>query len=502
MLFNSYPFLFAFLPLTLMVFYGLRRSGLLGASVASLTLASIAFYAYWKPQDTVILLGSIVFNFLVATALVRAAGPRSRILLVFGVCGNLAVLLYFKYLNFIAINLTAAFGAEYVARAIVMPIGISFFTFTQIAYLVDCFRSRTSEPNFINYGLFVSIFPHLIAGPIIHHAQMRPQFAALRRDSIDPEFVKMGIMIFVIGLAKKVLLADNLVVAANQVFDAAEQGIAMGFATAWTGVLSYTLQIYFDFSGYCDMAIGLALLFGLRLPVNFNSPYKSKSIIEFWRRWHITLSNWLRDYLYIPLGGNRHGEWMRLRNIFLTMLLGGIWHGAGWTFVIWGALHGGYIVGNHVLLLLAPRAASAPSRRPREFLILAASKQAFTLLLVMVAWVFFRAKSVAAAWLVLRAMGACGSRALDAIIISPVLYSWIAIGALIALFAPNSQQLTRYTARLAEPLRLASTPTLRAVFSTTPAFPATPAMAVVCGLFFALAVGQLWRPAIFIYFNF
>jgi alginate O-acetyltransferase complex protein AlgI len=502
MLFNSYPFLLVFLPLTLLVFYGLRRFSWLGASVASLTLASIAFYAYWKLPDTVILLGSIIFNFFVSKGMVRNTGPRSRLLLLLGICGNLGVLFYFKYFNFAASNIAAVAGAEYIARAIVMPIGISFFTFTQIAYLVDCFRSRSSEPNLVNYGLFVSIFPHLIAGPIIHHAQMRPQFDALRRDSIDPELIKMGIMIFVIGLAKKVLLADNLVVGADLVFNAADQGTAPGFATAWIGVISYTLQIYFDFSGYSDMAIGLALLFGLRLPVNFASPYKSRSIIEFWRRWHITLSSWLRDYLYIPLGGNRRGELMRLRNIFITMLLGGIWHGAGWTFVIWGALHGSYIVANHVLLMRASRAASAPAEDLVESSLVAAGKQALTLLLVMLAWVFFRAKSVAGARLVLYSMATGAPSSASPITISPTLYFWMIFGTLIALFAPNTQQLTKYTAKLSQPLRLASTPTLRAVFSRTPEFPATPAMAVLCGLVFAVAFAQLWRPAIFIYFNF
>jgi alginate O-acetyltransferase complex protein AlgI len=496
MLFNSYPFLFVFLPLTLLVFYGLRRFGWLGASVAALTMASVAFYAYWKPADTLVLLGSVTFNYLVSRAMVQIAGARSRLLLALGVCGNLGVLFYFKYFNFIAANLAAVAGLEYVARAIVMPIGISFFTFTQIAYLVDCFRSRKNEPNLINYGLFVTIFPHLIAGPIIHHAQMRPQFDSLRRISVDPELIKMGMLIFVIGLAKKVLLADNLVVGADVVFDAAEHGTALGFSTAWIGVISYTLQIYFDFSGYSDMAIGLALLFGLRLPINFDSPYKSRSIIEFWRRWHITLSTWLRDYLYIPLGGNRHGELMRLRNIFITMLLGGIWHGAGWTFVIWGALHGSYIVANHALLL---RTSKAPSSQNVAF---AAGKQALTLLLVMVAWVFFRAKSVAGAWIVLRAMVAATSQQADSFALGGALYFWILSGTLIALLAPNTQQLTRYNAKLTEPLRLASMPTLSALISRTPVLAGTPAIAVVSGLVFAVALAQLWRPAIFIYFNF
>jgi alginate O-acetyltransferase complex protein AlgI len=500
MLFNSYSFLLVFLPAALLAFYGLRRFGWLSASVASLTLASIAFYAYWKPPDTLILLGSIGFNFVISNHLVRLDGPRSRKFLILGICGNLAVLFYFKYFNFVAANVVAAAGFEYVARAIVMPIGISFFTFTQIAYLVDCFRSRSSEQNLVKYALFVSIFPHLIAGPIIHHAQMRPQFDVISRKPIDPELIKMGVMIFVIGLAKKVLLADNLVTGADMVFNAADHGMGPGLATAWVGISSYTMQIYFDFSGYSDMAIGLALLFGLRLPVNFDSPYKSRSIIEFWRRWHITLSTWLRDYLYIPLGGNRHGELMRLRNIFITMFLGGIWHGAGWTFVIWGALHGSYIVANHALLMRKKPTASPQTGGSISSALALAAKQALTLLLVMLAWVFFRAKSVGGAWLVLHGMtmGIADST----LVITPIFYFWIVIGGFIALIAPNTQQLARYTENLTEPLRLASTPTFSTLFSRTPALASTPAMAVMCGLLFAIAFAQLWRPAIFIYFNF
>jgi len=498
MLFNSYAFLFLFLPLALLVFYGLRRRGWLGASVASLTLASIAFYTYWRPQDTIVLLGSVLFNFAVARALVQQSAGRSRLLLALGIAGNLGALCYFKYFNFMAANLAATGDIAVFARSIVMPIGISFFTFTQIAYLVDCHRSRSSERNLVNYALFVTIFPHLIAGPIIHHAQMRPQFVDLARKAIDPELIKMGILVFVIGLAKKVLFADNLVLGADAVFNAADHGDSLGTAAAWIGVVSYTLQIYFDFSGYSDMAIGLALLFGLRLPVNFNSPYKSRSIIEFWQRWHITLSAWLRDYLYIPLGGNRHGESARLRNIFVTMLLGGLWHGAGWTFVIWGALHGAYIVVNHALQSGKGRAA-----RPVDAYPAAAAKQAATLLLVMLAWVFFRAKTVPGALLVLQSLApATVATIAPPPALGPVLAFWILAGGAIALLAPNTQQLVRYSDRLAEPLRLPPGPTRSALFGARPGLPATPAVAIACGLVFAIAFAQLWRPQIFIYFNF
>jgi D-alanyl-lipoteichoic acid acyltransferase DltB (MBOAT superfamily) len=250
------------------------------------------------------------------------------------------------------------------------------------------------------------------------------------------------------------------------------------------------------------MAIGLALLFGLRLPINFNSPYKSRSIIEFWRRWHITLSSWLREYLYIPLGGNRGGELLRLRNIFVTMLLGGLWHGAGWTFVIWGALHGTYIVANHALLLRKPRAASAQKEDSNDPPLAQHAKQFLTLLLVIFAWVFFRAKTVAGALLMLRAMTITGVPHSDPLAVSRILYFWILLGSIIALIAPNTQQLTRYSDKLAEPLRLGSTSTVKGLMLHPPAIAASPTMVVICGLLFAVAFAQLWRPAIFIYFNF
>jgi len=497
MLFNSYAFLFGFLPLALIGFFGLRARGLRGPSVTFLMVASLAFYAYWKPSDTWVLVSTIVMNYTIARYMSRLGHGGAKALLILGICANLGLLVYFKYFDFLGTNLAALVGKEYVARGIVMPIGISFFTFTQLAYLVDCYRSRDYEGQFTNYALFVTIFPHLIAGPIIHHAEMRPQFARLRKTPIDMEMIKMGVIIFVIGIAKKVLLADNLVASADAVFNAADAGTHFNAAAAWTGTVAYTLQIYFDFSGYSDMAIGLALLFGLRLPINFNSPYKSRSIIEFWRCWHITLSTWLRDYLYIPLGGNRGGEWARLRNVFITFLLGGIWHGAGWTFVIWGALHGTYNVTNH---LLRNKFAPAPAREGwlRSFI-----KQACVLLLVMIAWVFFRAKTVGGAIGILQSMAfivpAEASRLEQA---DFAMYFWIVLAAAIALFAPNTQQITAYTQKTTEQLRLPRIDLLTSLRSGSVAFAASPAVAVVCGLLFAAALACIWRPAIFIYFNF
>jgi alginate O-acetyltransferase complex protein AlgI len=493
MLFNSYIFLFVFLPAALLIFYGLRRFGFLNASVTSLMLASVAFYTYWRPSDTFILIGTIIVNFFVAKNLGRVSEKRSKLLLIFGISVNLGLLIYFKYFDFLATNVAAAGGINYVARHIVMPIGISFFTFTQLAYLVDCYRSRTYEANFITYSLFVTVFPHLIAGPIIHHAQMRPQFARLRREPVDADLITMGMVIFVVGLAKKVLLADNLVGGANLVFNAADHGAHLSTASAWIGTMAYTLQIYFDFSGYSDMAIGLALLFGLCLPVNFNSPYKSTSIIDFWRRWHISLSTWLRDYLYIPLGGNRGGEFARLRNVFITFLLGGLWHGAGWTFVIWGALHGAYVVVNHLMIK------GATPKTPGRLTV--AGKRIVVMLLVMIAWVFFRATTVPGAMGILRSMFTVQSGTVLAGLDMNACF-WMLLGGAIALLAPSTQQLTRYTAKPTDPLKLPEGSLLGSLRAGRLAYSASPAVALICGVMFAAALACIWRPAIFIYFNF
>jgi alginate O-acetyltransferase complex protein AlgI len=496
MLFNSYAFLFVFLPTVLLIFYGLRGCGRLSDSVPFLALASVAFYAYWRPQDTFILVGAILFNFFAARAIATAREPHSKWLLTLSVAANLGLLTYFKYFDFLASNLAALVGLHFVPRGIVMPIGISFFTFTQIAYLVDCYRSRAPERRFSSYALFVTIFPHLIAGPIIHHSQMRPQFARLRTEPVEPDFIVLGVVIFVLGLAKKVLLADNLVSGADLIFNAADHGAPLTPFMAWFGTIAYTLQIYFDFSGYSDMAIGLGLLFGLRLPLNFNSPYKSPSIIEFWRRWHMTLSAWLRDYVYIPLGGNRGGEFGRLRNVFLTFLLGGFWHGAGWTFIIWGALHGTYVVINH--LLRKARGFEEGAARPAAVV---AFNRITTLLIVMLAWVFFRAKTLGGAWAIVTSMAGLAPHARQ-VAIDGALYFWVTLAAALALFAPNTQQLTRYTAKLDKPLRVPVVPLFGSVRRGSPSLGVSAGTAILCGMLFAAALACICRPAIFIYFNF
>ena len=301
-----------------------------------------------------------------------------KFILVAGLLFNLGLLGYFKYANFFITNIQHLTSTNYNLDAIILPIGISFFTFQQIAYLVDRYRQQVGVGSLWRYGLFVTFFPQLIAGPIVHHAQMMPQFDKPFKKDIWNNLA-LGSTIFIIGLFKKIAIADSVALLSSPVFGAAQQGADLTFVTAWLGALAYTMQIYFDFSGYSDMAVGLGILFGIRLPANFNSPYKATSIIDFWQRWHMTLSQFLKDYLYIPLGGNRCGSRRKLINILLTMALGGLWHGAAWNFVIWGVLHGIYIALNHLWRRITF------VHMPPVF------GWAITFVMVVIAWVPFRA---------------------------------------------------------------------------------------------------------------
>src|ERR1700737_2018326 len=389
MLFSSYAFLFQFLPATVLAFAAARRHSP-RAGIMVLAGASLFFYGAWRPVYLLLLIVSIAANFALG---LRMEDPlRRRAIGLFGVALNLALLCYFKYTNFIFDSLNTLTGAPLPFVNIVLPLGISFFTFQQIAYLVDVMRGAKVERDIVSYTLFVSFFPHLIAGPLVHHAEMIPQFKRGRtgRSSV---LAARGLAIFAAGLFKRVVIPDNLARFLAPVFALPDAGGGVTTPWAWLATLAYSLQIYFDFSGYSDMAVGLALLFGIRLPVNFRSPYKAMSIIDFWRRWHITLSRFLRDYLYIPLGGNRRGEQRRYINLTLTMLLGGLWHGAGWNFLIWGGLHGIYLCVNHLWQ------AWCVGDKKRSFKRFAG--QAFywmlTFLAVVVAWVFFRAKTLVGA---------------------------------------------------------------------------------------------------------
>jgi alginate O-acetyltransferase complex protein AlgI len=386
MLFNSYIFIFGYLPVTLAGFFLLGRNSHRLAALW-LTAASLFFYGWWNPVFVVLVMASITVNYAFGYAIGHArltSEAQAKTVLTVAVVANLGLLAYFKYANFFIANVSQLTGVELSAVNIVLPLGISFFTFTQIAFLVDVYRGIAREYNFIHYVLFVTYFPHLIAGPVLHHKQMMPQFGHAVTYRINLENINVGLTIFVIGLTKKLLIADPLALCANPVFDAVAHGGEPKLFESWVGAIAYALQIYFDFSGYSDMAIGLSRMFNIRLPLNFNSPYKAPNIIEFWRCWHMTLSTFLRDYLYVPLGGNRKGELQRYINIIVTMLLGGMWHGAGWTFVIWGGLHGLYLVINHGWRRLISNATKY-DRGGRSVSI------TLTFIAVVIAWVPFRA---------------------------------------------------------------------------------------------------------------
>ena len=398
MLFNSYEFIL-FLTVSLFIFFQIAERGYRQFAIAALVAASIFFYGWWDISYVLLLLSSILFNYFIGITLSHFPLSRKG-LVIFGIASNLGLLIYFKYNNFLVITANNIFNTSFQTKNIFLPLAISFFTFTQIAYLVDVYNEKIQEYNFQKYCLFVTFFPHLIAGPIVHYKEIIPQFNQKSVYQFNYENLAVGLTIFSLGLAKKVLLADSVVIYASPIFDTATQSVSFTLLEAWVGALAYTLQLYFDFSGYSDMAIGAAWMFGIKFPLNFNSPYKAINIIEFWQRWHITLSNFLRDYLYIPLGGNRKGKLRHYINLMITMLLGGLWHGAGWTFVIWGGLHGIYLVINHQWHLLQ-RSLGYELRNSwwRQAL-----SCLVTFLAVVVAWVFFRAENMGAAIAILRGM--------------------------------------------------------------------------------------------------
>jgi alginate O-acetyltransferase complex protein AlgI len=460
MLFNSPVFIAVFLPLTFAGFIFALRSSDTAATIW-LLLASFVFHGYWRADDLIVISVSIVCNYLAGTAIIQARERQysTTPILALAISANLVVIAYYKYYNFLAGPVSSIGVVQITPASIALPLGISFFTFTQIAYLVDASKGLVKDSSFSRYALFVSYFPHLIAGPILHHAEMIPQF---RREvyKVRVERVAVGLTIFVLGLSKKVILADNVAPYANAIFENPD----IPAIAAWGGVLAYSLQIYFDFSGYSDMAIGLSYLFGVKLPINFNSPYKATDIIDFWRRWHVTLSRFLRDYLYIPLGGNRRGILRRHLNLLLTMAIGGLWHGAAWTFVIWGSLHGVYLVTNHLWRTFVSRSdANWPAVTGRIM------GPSVTFVAVALAWVFFRASSLQNAFDTLASMFGrhglmpAGWQQYMAMIANPnhwdlvVQQSWAAPTVIIPLllaicwFFPNTQEIMgNYQAWLGE----------------------------------------------------
>lgn len=486
MLFNSFAFLLFFLPVAFALDAVLHRQGRPRAAMAMLVAASLFFYAWWNPAYLPLLLASILFNHGVAGRMHAAPATRRR-WLVLGVGGNLAAIAWFKYAGFLAGTAVALFGLDWPVPDLVLPLAISFFTFQQIAYLVDIQRGRAPRYDLLRYALFVTFFPQLIAGPIVRHDETVPQFGRSRTRAQVEEDLAVGASFFAVGLFKKVILADTLAGLATPVFAAAAFGDVPAAAPAWGAALAYTFQLYFDFSGYCDMAIGAARIFGIRLPANFDSPYQATSIIDFWRRWHMTLSRFLRDDLYIPLGGNRKGTSRRYANLMITMLLGGLWHGAGWTFVLWGGLHGLYLAIDHGWRALRPPApgGGSPAGRTLGWFL--------TFLAVVVAWVLFRAEGLPAATAVYRGM--LGANGLGSLAAGSV--AWLAAAFAIGLGLPNSQQWMRDFDPVLGPVRPA-----RGALADRLRFAPTRGWATVVALLGLYAFTHLTRVSEFLYFQF
>lgn len=435
-----------------------------------LLVASLFFYGYWNPAYLPLILISMLVNYAIGMFLGKnKAKTYRKAILTVGITFNVLLLGYYKYYDFFVENINVLFGSELVLKNILLPLAISFYTFQQIAYLVDSYRLETKEYNFLNYGLFVTFFPQLIAGPIVHHGQVMSQFSDKKTYRINYEHISQGLLIFAIGLFKKVAIADTFAEWANAGYTDVS---SLTFVDSWVTTLSYTLQLYFDFSGYSDMAIGLALLFNIRLPLNFNSPYKARDIQDFWRRWHITLSHFLTTYIYIPLGGNRKGPKRTYVNIFIIFLVSGIWHGAGWTFLIWGTMHG--------LASIICRYWKLAGFKMNSVL-----AWVTTFLFVHFAWVFFRALTLEDALSVLKAMlGLNGFNVpIDAELLSTFaatpleLSITILFGLLISWYAKNSVEIMYETKR------------------NVP-------MAVFAALLLFYSVMQLQQVSEFLYFNF
>ena len=444
MLFSSHVFLFLFLPLTLGAFCLLARFFGPKPAKASLTLASLVFYGWWNPIYTLLIGASMLVNFSLGRRIgaeVKAGRSGSAHAgLVAAVTANLLLLGYFKYANFFVHNVNAAFGTHWDIGQIVLPLGISFFTFTQIAYLVDVRRGVVCEYDLGDFLLFITFFPHLIAGPIIHHREMMPQFREPKTYRFDWNNLAVGFAIFAVGLFKKTVIADRVSEHAAQVFGATALAGPMDLRDAWAGALFYTFQLYFDFSGYSDMAIGLARMFGIVLPLNFTSPYKAANVAEFWHRWHMTLSRFLRDYLYIPLGGNRHGETRRHVNLVLTMLIGGFWHGAAWTFALWGLFHGVCLSVHHLWHAFWKKRAR-PALLPPW--LTSWTARAFTFVLIVIGWVLFRATDLRAAGHLLATMSGFGAAPLAGaqLLLKASAWPWIACLLAYVWLLPNTAEI-------------------------------------------------------------
>ena len=410
MLFNSYVFIFIFLPLTLFTVFLANRYKKINTSAFILIIASLFFYGWWNPPYLILLLGSIIFNFFIAQVI-----QKNKLILLLGLTFNLGLIAYFKYANFFIDNINVLFNQSIYLENIILPLAISFFTFQQISYLVDAYRGNADKYSFLHYFLFVTFFPQLIAGPIVHHKEIIPQFSHKNFLKFRSNYVFIGLSLFSLGLFKKIIFADTMAIYASAAFAAAENGAILTIYEAWLGSLAYTMQLYFDFSGYSDMALGLAIMFGFKLPVNFFSPYKATNIADFWRRWHITLSRMIREYLWDPISlamtrlavRSRYGviRFFIVTSVaptLFTFFWIGLWHGAGWNFIVFGMLHGSYITTYNLWSQL---------KQKYKYLKIITNKaianilaRFITFISVVIGWIFFRAESFSSATSILSSM--------------------------------------------------------------------------------------------------
>jgi alginate O-acetyltransferase complex protein AlgI len=420
MIFTSPAFIFVFLPLCCLLVGLGRLWGTARFALWILALSSLAFYSVWQPINVLILMGSILVNYWISALYSKSRFPKA--LLTSALLLNLGLLFYFKYAAF-ASSVAVQLGFMNTAwLAKVLPLGLSFITFQKIAFQVDRYRGIAPHPKFSHFLSFVTFFPQLIAGPIVHHQEFIPQLPGWHpRASLAGE----GCFLFAIGAAKKAVLADSLAPLATEAF---ANPASLDCPTAWAALIAYTFQLYFDFSGYSDMAVGLGLMFGIRLPWNFNSPYKSASLIDFWRNWHMTLSRFLKDYVYIPLGGSHCSPWRRKGNLLLTMLAGGIWHGAGWTYVLWGGLHGSALVVAHAV-------------RRKGWNVPIILGWLGTMVVVMAGWVLFRSATLAESLTFFQRLGAVGSPSSANILVAPTI-PYIIVAGVVAFAGRNTLQLS------------------------------------------------------------
>ncbi|CAM3003012.1 MBOAT family O-acyltransferase [Legionella worsleiensis] len=512
MLFNSYQFLFLYLPIVLFGTYLLIYFFKPGVVPWLLTF-SLLFYGWWNPVYLTLLLTSIGFNFIVGKLIVQSTiQSHKKCYLILGIAANLAALFYFKYMNFFIQNINSLAHTNFNFYNIILPLGISFFTFTQIAFLVDAYYEKVKQFGIFNYSLFVTYFPHLIAGPIIHHKDVMPQFNKILDTKEFPlmRYFMIGLTIFIIGLFKKVCLADTLAPKVNYIFDIPGKGYELSFVDSWMGAIGYTLQLYFDFSGYSEMAIGLSFMIGIKLPINFFSPYKAVNIIDFWRRWHMSLSRFFRDYLYIPLGGSKKGPFRKYLNLFIVMVIVGFWHGAGWTFILWGTYHGTLLILNHswhtvknqLISQFDFKITSGFMKKTIQLLSIA-----LTFFCVVIGWVLFRANDFATAHNFYQGMFHYhnyyyGSSGLLTLLNYIFFGLFLLAGLIICAFMPNTIELMKSAHAILDSQQVNS---INANKSNTLSLIWKPSLAyglvIGAALYFSLTtISQ--TPSTFLYFNF